>query len=160
MLNLFKQRKKEFLVSPCNGTIVNLEDVNDKIFAQKLLGDGFAVQPRDEVICAPCSGEITMLADTFHAFAIKTDCGAEILVHVGLDTVNLEGRGFQALAAHYQRVKKGVPILGLDIPFLEKQNLDMTVIIILMNCDDFSIDIQMDAGEVRSSEKIARITKS
>ena len=159
MLNLFKSKKAEFIASPCNGIAVKLEDVNDKVFAQKLLGDGFAIQPDDDVICAPCDGKMIMVADTFHAFVIKTESGAEILIHIGLNTVNMGGEGFQVLIKPQQKVKKGDPVIKLDVSFLKKQNLDLTVMVILLNGNDFNIDIQMDAEEVQSSEKIASITK-
>lgn len=93
-MNLFKKKKDEYLYVPVKGQLIKLEDVKDAMFSKKMLGDGFALIPADHVICSPCDGKIVMIAPTYHAFGVTTEKGAEILVHVGLDTVNLNGEGF------------------------------------------------------------------
>lgn len=90
---MFFKRKKsvENMYSPVNGTIIPLEEVPDKMFSEKLLGDGFGFILKQETIYAPCDCSVTMLAQTKHAIGLKSNSGLEILIHVGLDTVNLKG---------------------------------------------------------------------
>ncbi len=98
---MFFKSKKISVFAPCKGTVIPLSRVPDDVFSQKILGDGCAVEPKESEICAPVAGEVTMVSDTSHAYAILTKDNIEILVHVGIDTVKLKGEGFTPL------VKKG-----------------------------------------------------
>ena len=94
MLNPFKKQKSESVYSPVAGRIVSLDEVPDPVFAQRSVGDGFAVEPREGSFRSPVDGELVLVAKTLHAFAVRTPEGAEILVHIGIDTVTLKGAGF------------------------------------------------------------------
>ena len=97
MLGLFKSKEKgSILHSPCNGKVVPITEVPDPTFAEKILGDGFAVIPEEGKVYAPADGEITMVFDTLHAVTMTTTQGVEVLIHIGLDTVNLKGEPFTA----------------------------------------------------------------
>lgn len=103
---MFGFSKKEVKIySPVKGKIVNLEAVPDDMFSKKMLGDGVALELEDDIICAPQDGCIKVLFPSKHAFVIETKEGIEILVHIGLDTVNLQGEGFEAIAKVEDNVK-------------------------------------------------------
>ena len=102
-------------VSPLNGKILSLSDVPDEVFSQKLMGDGFAIDPTSGEVVSPVDGVITTLFPTKHAIGITATSGLELLIHFGMDTVNLKGEGFTALVAQDDKVKAGQPILKVDI---------------------------------------------
>ncbi|MEF9921083.1 MAG: PTS glucose transporter subunit IIA [Erysipelotrichaceae bacterium] len=134
----FKNRKN-YLLSPVNGECIDLSNVNDPVFSQHLMGEGAAIIPSDGMICSPCSGKITLIADTLHAFGIVTDEGMEILVHIGIDTVNLKREGFTSFSKIDATVKPRDPIISVDLKLLEEKNIDPTILIIILNHNDFNI---------------------
>src|SRR5271167_4787827 len=93
------------LLSPLSGWCASLDEVPDEVFAGRMLGDGLAVDPTEGMLVAPCDGDIVTLADTRHALSMRTDAGIELLIHIGIDTVKLGGRGFEALAKAGSHVK-------------------------------------------------------
>ena len=113
MLDFLKgKRKGNCIGSPCKGKAVALTEVPDPTFSEKILGDGFAVIPSEGKIYAPADGEVTVVFDTLHAITMTTDQGAELLIHIGLDTVTLKGAPFTAHVAAGDHVKKGRPSAG------------------------------------------------
>lgn len=160
MLNLFKKTKEVKEVSiyaPCIGIACALGDVKDAMFSQKMLGDGVAILPLDGELCAPCAGTITMIAPTKHAFGITTKHGAELLIHVGLDTVNLQGKGLEVVAKLNQKVEAGDPILKVDMEFMKENQIDLTTPIILTNGAEYDMEVLKEAGEVGTSIEMMRI---
>lgn len=158
MLKLFKRKKDRIsLTVPCKGQLIPLEEVEDAMFAKKLLGDGFAVQPLDDVICAPCSGRITMIADSAHAFGITLNNGAEVLVHVGLDTVNLKGEGFTVMTQLHASVKKGTPVLKINRAFMKEKHLNLTIPVILINDEQHELQHHIYKGEADGNMNIVSI---
>lgn len=135
MLGFLKRLRAEpfEVVAPTNGTLIDLSKVSDPVFAQKMMGDGFAIKPEGEhvIISAPVSGEIVSLPNSLHAVGIHTDNGIDVLVHVGIDTVNLKGKGFTAFAKQGDKVKHGDRLLEVDERILKENNLDNTVMVIL-----------------------------
>ena len=131
MLKIFKRTKEDEVYSPVAGTCIKIEDVKDQMFANKLLGDGIAILPSKETIYAPIDGQLIMLANTKHAFGIKNKRGLEILVHVGLDSVKLKGKGFTVYKELHEHVRKGEAILSFDQALFEQEQIDMTVLIII-----------------------------
>src|SRR5229473_4675214 len=98
-----------FVLAPLDGTVVDLENVPDEVFAQKMAGDGVAIDPSGQVAVAPISGDLVKLFPGGHAFGISTSGGVELIVHIGLDTVELKGEGFENIASEGQKVKAGTP---------------------------------------------------
>jgi PTS system sucrose-specific IIC component len=125
-----KSGTKEEIASPVNGEVVALESVNDPTFAQKILGDGFAVIPADGIIKAPADGRIGAAYETGHAVGMVTAAGAELLIHVGVDTVSLGGEGFKLLVSEGQEVRKGDSLIECDLKTLKKKEKDPTVMVI------------------------------
>lgn len=121
------------LLAPVSGTVIALQDLPDPVFAQGILGAGCGIEPTGEVVCAPASGIISALAPSLHAFGITGDDGAEVLVHVGVDTVELGGKGFEAFAAKGSRVKAGQPVLDFDRKAITAAGLSDTVIVVVSN---------------------------
>src|SRR5436305_13122051 len=95
------------VLAPLDGTVVGLEDVPDEVFAQKMAGDGVAIDPSGSVAVAPISGDLVKLFPGGHAFGISTSEGVELIVHIGLDTIELKGEGFENIATEGQQVKAG-----------------------------------------------------
>ncbi|MEA3419292.1 MAG: PTS glucose transporter subunit IIA [Campylobacterota bacterium] len=114
MFGLFKAKSIE-IVSPVTGEAVALESVNDEVFSRKMLGDGVAVIPTDGVFGAPFDGIISKIFSTHHAYTVKHKKGLEVIVHIGLDTVNLKGEGFTAVASEGEAVKAGDTIIRADL---------------------------------------------
>lgn len=146
MFRLFQ--KEVQLYAPVKGTCVPLEQVPDAMFAQKLLGDGVAFVFRGDTISAPCSGEVVMTAQTRHALGIRTANKAEVMLHVGLDSVNLNGNGFSMLVHTGERVKKGQPLIRLDRAVLEAAGIDLITPMVVTS-KDYAVDVQAlgDADE-------------
>lgn len=121
------------IMAPLTGTLVPLEQVSDPVFAKKLLGDGIAIQPTDTAVCSPVSGKVTMIAETKHAIGLVTDTGVEILIHIGIDTVNLKGVGFESLVAAETYVESGTPLITFDLDVIKNNNLDSITMILIPN---------------------------
>ena len=121
------------LVAPISGQTIELENVPDPVFSEKLTGDGLAIIADGDTVLAPCDGEITLFFDTKHAFAITTPDGIQVLVHVGLDTIIMNGDGLTALKVTGEKVTAGTPILKLDRPLLDKHNINMICPVLIVN---------------------------
>lgn len=126
-----KQVRK--ILAPMNGQAVPLEDVPDEVFSKKLMGEGVAIQPKDGKIYAPVSGRVLTVADTLHAYGFRSEEGLEILVHVGLDSVTLKGKGFRSHVKEGDMVKAGDLIAEVDLKFLENKKIPTITPVILCN---------------------------
>jgi len=109
------------VLAPLDGTVVDLENVPDEVFAQKMVGDGVAIDPSGQVAVAPVSGDLVKLFPGGHAFGISMNDGVELIVHIGLDTIELKGEGFENIAAEGQVVKAGTPIVRFDRATIERR---------------------------------------
>ena len=137
MFNFFKknQNKEIKLVAPITGRTIDLSTVPDKVFAEKLAGDGIAIDPTGDVIVAPADGELTLVFKTMHAFAITLANGAELLIHIGIDTVSLNGEGFQQLVEAGAMVKAGTPIIKIDRDFILSKGFSLITPVLVTNMD-------------------------
>ena len=112
---MFGFLKKELkLIAPIDGNTIALSNVPDPVFSQKMAGDGTAIDSTGDIVVAPCDGELTLIFKTNHAFAMSLDNGIELLVHIGIDTVSLNGEGFERLIEPGQTVKAGTPIIKIN----------------------------------------------
>lgn len=128
-------KKDSKLVAPVDGKVINLSEVPDPVFAEKMAGDGVAIDTTGDTIVAPCDGELTLIFNTNHAFAMTLSNGVELLVHVGIDTVSLEGKGFERLAEQGTKVKAGTPILKIDREFIKEKGLSLITPVLVTNVD-------------------------
>ena len=148
MFNLFKKKEKKHVIgSPAKGKAVSLKQVNDPTFAEEMLGKGAAVIPEEGKIYAPADGEIGMVFDTLHAVSMTTDFGAEILIHIGLDTVKMKGDGFTGHVKAGDHVKKGDLLLEVDLEKVRAAGYDTITPVLVCNTPDYaSVEgIQADA---------------
>ncbi len=152
LFDFMKGKKAASLGAPVRGECIPISEVADPTFAEEILGKGMAIKPADGTITAPADGTVSTVFPTGHAVGMTTADGAEILIHVGLDTVQLKGQHFQAVAKAEQKVKKGDILLKADLEEIEKAGYDTVIPVIICNSDAFS-DIQCktegmaDAGE-------------
>ncbi|MDV3382882.1 PTS N-acetyl glucosamine transporter subunit IIABC [Klebsiella pneumoniae] len=138
----------ESLVSPITGDVVALEQVPDEAFASKAVGDRIAVKPTSNIVVAPAAGTVVKIFNTNHAFCLETNNGAEIVVHMGIDTVALEGKGFKRLVEEGTDVKAGEPILEMDLDFLNANARSMISPVVCSNSDDYSALVILASGKV------------
>lgn len=134
----FLKKKTKTLVSPIDGKVVSLEEVPDPVFSQRMMGDGVAIQTTGDVAYAPADGIITVTIETKHAFGMSLENGMELIVHVGLDTNDAKGEGFEMLVKEHEKVKAGTPIIRINREILKDRNLITPVIVTNPECFEFT----------------------
>ena len=147
------QLKDMALVSPLEGEVINIEDVKDSVFAGKILGDGLAIIPSEGVLRSPANGKVSMIADTKHSIGLTLDNGTEVLMHVGLDTVKLDGNHFDVKVSSGQKIKAGDVLLTFDLDKIKSEGYDLTTPIIVVNGDRYSIE-DRKAGKIKTNERL------
>lgn len=147
--------KKDTLLSPVSGQVKPLSTVNDPTFSSGAMGAGFSVDPSEDAIYAPADAEVTMLFPTKHAIGLRTDSGAEILIHIGIDTVKLNGEGFAALVKTGDHVKRGEKLIEFDRKKIRDQGFDSTVVVVVTNTDSY-LDIlnQHENEDVETGKEV------
>jgi len=133
-------KKDKNIYSPVQGRMIPLQDVPDKTFAEKLLGDGAAFYSDTNTIYAPCKGEITMIAETKHAIGIMADNGAELLIHIGLETVSLKGEGFELLVREGERISPGKPMVRVNRKLMDEKRINLVIPMIMTNEMPFHLE--------------------
>ncbi len=129
MFGIFKKEAFK-IVSPTDGTLIALSEVPDQVFSAKMMGDGFAVNPENGTICAPISGVAQSVFPTGHAVGIQTKDGIECIVHIGLDTVDLNGEGFKPLISQGDKVKAGQPVVQVDLDALKNKGYNLVTMVV------------------------------
>ncbi|AYA39817.1 PTS glucose transporter subunit IIA [Xenorhabdus nematophila] len=147
------------IIAPLSGEIVNIEDVPDVVFAEKIVGDGIAIKPTGNKIVAPVDGTIGKIFETNHAFSIESDSGIELFVHFGIDTVELKGEGFKRIAEEGQRVQKGDLVLEFDLAFLEERAKSILTPVVISNMDEIKELSKVSGSVVVGESVIMRIKK-
>ncbi|HEL2052042.1 TPA: PTS glucose transporter subunit IIA [Streptococcus suis] len=150
---------EETLVSPLSGDVVALENVNDPVFSSGAMGKGLAVKPTEGVVYAPADAEVTIAFETGHAYGLKTASGAEILIHIGIDTVSMNGNGFEKLVAAGDKVKAGTPIAKFDAAKIAEAGLDDTTMIIVTNTADFAEVSPLAEGTITHGVEFLKVAK-
>jgi beta-glucoside PTS system EIICBA component len=146
--------RTDVILAPVAGKVVALTAVNDKVFASKALGDGVGIEPSSGRVIAPVSGVLVTVPDSGHAFGIRTDDGVEVLVHVGIDTVRLEGKGFDVHAAKDQRVEAGDVLADVDMAAIRNAGYDTTTIVVVINTATMTSVTPRTAGAVGLGDPI------
>ncbi|MDQ0032088.1 glucose PTS transporter subunit IIA [Arthrobacter bambusae] len=147
------------LAAPCAGTVMPLAQVSDPVFASGAMGPGIAVEPSESVIVSPVSGTIAVAMKTGHAFGIKTDDGAEVLVHVGIDTVTMKGEGFHGPLAKGTRVEAGQPLVTADLEAIRAAGHPATVLVVVTNGPKDAPVEQLAGGAVSAGAAIAAVAR-
>ena len=147
------------IASPVAGTAENLSQVNDEVFSQKMMGDGAAVIPTDGTIYAPVDGTITVAYETKHAYGLTADNGAEVLIHVGLDTVNLKGEHFTSEVSQGQQVKAGDKLGTVDLDAVKAAGYDTTVMVVITNSNNYKEVRCLADGKVNHGDQLVEVAK-
>lgn len=124
MFEFLKKKKIYELYSPVIGKSIRLDEVKDKVFSSKMMGDGLAFKLEKNIIYSPCDAKVKLIPNTKHAIGLEAN-GLDILIHIGLDTVNLNGEGFKQLVRVGDAIKKGDPLLTIDIELMKQKNIDL-----------------------------------
>mgnify|MGYP002942440946 FL=1 len=140
--------------SPITGKAGDITSTPDEVFSNKMLGDGAAVTPEDAIVRAPEDGEVAFVFDTKHAVGFLTDTGISLLIHVGIDTVKLEGQGFESLVETGQKVKKGEPLLKLDLDFLKANAPSIVSPVICSEMEDNQKIRLLKQGDIKAGEEL------
>ena len=151
------ERADEKLRSPIVGEVVALSEVNDPVFSSGVMGQGIAVKPSKGVVYAPADAEIAIAFPTGHAYGLKTDNGAEILIHVGIDTVSLNGEGFEAKVSQGDRVRAGDIIGTFDSEVIAANGLDDTTMVIITNTMDYAEVTPIATGSVTNKTRVLEL---
>ena len=152
----FIKRKVREIKSPVDGQIVTLDSVYDEVFSQKMAGDGVAIIPMSNIFTAPINGTITKIFSTNHAYSIKSPKDLEVMVHIGLDTVALEGKGFERIANEGDTVKAGDEIIRVDLEYIKAHAKDIITPIIVLDESDVK-SIKQKYGVVKSQDIIMEV---
>ena len=151
--------KEEMIASPLSGTVVALKDVPDPTFAGEILGKGAAVEPSEGKVIAPADGEVTSIFDTRHAIGLTLDNGKEMLIHIGLNTVELNGQGFTAHVKEGEKIKKGQTLITFDIDFIKKQGYPVITPVLVTNADNFSDVKTITDGKIQMGDDLLKVIK-
>ncbi|HHF1771740.1 TPA: PTS glucose transporter subunit IIA [Haemophilus influenzae] len=146
------------IYAPISGEIVNIEDVPDVVFSEKIVGDGVAIRPIGNKIVAPVDGVIGKIFETNHAFSMESKEGVELFVHFGIDTVELKGEGFTRIAQEGQSVKRGDTVIEFDLALLESKAKSVLTPIVISNMDEISCIVKK-SGEVVAGESVVLALK-
>ncbi|WP_026565195.1 glucose-specific PTS transporter subunit IIBC [Bacillus sp. UNC41MFS5] len=155
-----KARENEVFAAPLKGEIKPITEVPDQVFAGKMMGDGFAIVPAEGTVVSPVNGKIVNLFPTKHAIGILSDTGREILIHVGIDTVNLKGQGFETLVAENDIIEQGQPLLKVDLNYIKEHATSTITPIVFTNLAEGEKVVLNKQGQVElKQEGIIKITK-
>ncbi|WP_242875977.1 PTS sugar transporter subunit IIA [Cellulosilyticum sp. I15G10I2] len=146
MFDFFRNYKIIDLYAPIEGTIKRIEEVPDTLFAQKMVGDGIAIEPASGIVKAPCDGKVVQIASTNHAVGIETDLGLEILIHVGIDTVELKGDGFKRIVEVGTIVNKGDILLEIDLERVKALGKPIITPVIITNTERTDITYKAEGA--------------
>lgn len=151
--------EKISVFAPAKGHLLELEEVNDPVFSGKLMGDGYALRPEASEIYSPVDGEVVMVAGTKHAIGIKTEEGLEILVHMGIDTVALDGKGFEIFVKEGDTITKDTKIATMDLDLIKKEGKQTDIMVIVTNSEEISGLALKPEKDVKAREAVGTINK-
>lgn len=157
--NLFAKDNSIRIGAPTEGKLVSIKEVSDPTFSEEVLGKGVAIIPADGKFYAPVDGTISTIFPTGHAAAITSSEGVEILIHIGLDTVKLEGKHFTIHAEEGQEIKKGELLLEADLDQIKTEGYDIITPVIICNSDEYSEIQMMEPGDVAQGDDILTLQK-
>lgn len=150
---------EEEIKSPVKGKVIPLAEVTDETFASEMLGTTVAVEPEDGKIVAPCDAEVLNVFDTGHAVCLTTQSGGELLIHVGVDTVKMEGKGFTKKVSDGAKVNAGDVLIEADLDTIRAAGYPATTMVILTNADDFAEVTKAEPGPAAIDQTIMNLKK-
>ncbi|KKI88744.1 PTS glucose transporter subunit IIA [Bacillus sp. SA1-12] len=126
---------KETIFAPLTGKLINIEEVPDPVFSQKLMGEGMAIEPTEGIVVAPIEGQVIQVFHTKHAIGLRSQTGMELLIHIGLETVSMNGEGFEVHVKEGQKVKVGDPLITANLELIKEKAASTITPIIITNSD-------------------------
>lgn len=158
MFNLFGKKKtktkEKVFYAILDGESIDISEVNDDMFSNKVLGDGIAIKPTSDVVVSPCDGEVTLVADTKHAVGLKNKDGIEVLIHIGLDTVKLNGEAFETLCKVGDHVKVGDSLVKVDRELLKQKDIQDVTMMVLVEQNGYKISKYNTGNTVESGKSL------
>lgn len=148
--------EKDCIYSPIEGEVIPLKEIPDEVFSEGMMGKGCGIKPSEGKVYAPFDGEIILIANTKHAIALKSSDGIELLIHVGMDTVKMNGNGFNPIVKVGDRVKCGQLIMEFSVHYIEEAGYDPTAAIIVTNFQEYANVEVLTEGIAKRSEKIIK----
>ena len=148
----------ENIAAPVDGQVKDLGDVNDQVFSTKLMGDGAAIVPSDGTVYSPVDGQVTVAYETKHAYGLKSKDGAEVLIHIGIDTVNLKGEGFESFVKQGQTVKAGDKLGTVDLAKVKAEGFDPTVMVVVTNTNNYASVNRLNVTDVKHGDNVVAVT--
>ena len=155
LFNIFKKKEEKkdlVLVSPVNGELLDIADVPDEVFAQKMMGDGFAIKSNDGLVVSPVDAEVQLVFETKHAIGLKTESGLEMLIHFGVDTVKLKGEGFDVFVEAGDKVKAGDKLMQVNLDYIKENAKSDISPVIFTNLEEDKV-VKVDLGKVTAGEE-------
>lgn len=160
MFKLFsKKAAVEELVAPMSGKVVQIEDVPDEVFSRKMIGDGIAIEPDEGVVVSPVDGEVVQFFPTKHAVGLKTKSGLEILIHIGMETVALNGEGFEGFVQQGDRVKAGDKLVSFDLEQIRERAESIISPVVITNFDAVDTLTKTTETSVKRGESVLLTVK-
>lgn len=159
MFNLFKKKSIEVeIFAPCDGELLNLSEVPDAVFSQKMIGDGIAIIPESKSMYGVIQGKIVNIFPTNHAIGMTNDTGLEVLIHIGLDTVELKGEGFQRVASEGDQIDSNSELMRVDLEVIQKAGKEIVTPILITNMDKVEKIEYMGKQRVKRGDLMMKVT--
>lgn len=157
MFGFGKKKREQVVYAPATGRLMPITEVGDEVFSEKMMGDGFAVDPNETAVFSPVNGTVSTVFPTKHAIGITTEKGLEVLVHIGLDTVELEGAPFTSKVKEGQEVDQNTQISEMNIEEIQKAGYDPTIVIVFTNMDLVKEVPEVASGDVVHSFEVGKL---
>lgn len=160
MFGLFRHKDEQEIIikAPLSGSIVEIEAVPDEVFAKKMVGDGVAIKPSSDYLFSPVKGEIIQLFPTHHALGIRTESGIELLIHLGIDSVKLKGRGFKTMVKEGQKVIEGEKLIKIDWDLIKNDIVSTISPLVITNIEQVKKINLLTTGVINRGENLLSVT--
>lgn len=152
-----KLNHKEEILAPMAGQEIRLEEVPDQVFAEKVMGYGIAIEPTTEKVVSPVKGEVIHLLETNHAVGLRTEAGVEILIHIGIDTIKMNGHGFDSFVAEGDTVEVGDELLEYDLDLVREEAKSILTPVVITNTEEWGMISRLQAGKINIGDKILEV---
>lgn len=161
-MGLFDKLKKKLATNdsicvPVNGNVISLKDIADGVFSEGILGKGAAIMPKEEIVYAPFDGEVVVIADTKHAIGLKSKHGVELLIHVGIDTVEMKGKGFEQQVKVGDSIKLGQQLMTFSLKDIQEAGYPTTIAVVVTNTDDYNEINVLGQGDMETKEELLQV---
>lgn len=153
------KRRAYLIYTPVAGEVIPLREIRDGVFSEGILGKGCGIRPASGVVSAPVDGVVVQLADTKHALCFRSDTGVELMIHVGMDTVAMNGEGFLPLVVEGERVKRGQPVLKFSIEQIERAGHTAITAVVVTNSDRYDTVFLAGTGRKTAAQELLRVTE-